>query len=1022
MSYEGFEALSSVNEDLLTPCSHYGPVTALKVHSQYVLAGYGCILKLFKINTISNQTSLIFTQQVFKKNKIHHITVSPEGSKVVVSGGRSFAVLDLKQLTSNSSVSVTEKAINEWITTSEFLNENLLLILNSHNTIYQIDVSQLSTTQNFVLVEKVDCNEKSILYSGSIRVLADHRVLVAAGTVMSGVLIWDMNSRQILHNLTEHEGSIFGVKIDKTGRYIVSCSDDRSIKLYNFENGALLATGWGHGSRIWTLEFFHDQSNGIKLMSGGEDCTVRIWKYLDGQEILTQEELWENAHRGKHVWSGDLDDISLQICVTGGADGRIRLHDILGRSTREEYRLDYIFETSGLKLQKNEIIKQYFLLSQLNSLIILTSHGSLILFNEVLKLFSKIQLDAEETARFTNFGVMKGFDNINTVVLCTRNGSFLILEFSSTDVQPNKYWVEDEHLQGNKVTNFMAQADEESNKYYLFLDSPNPKIPFILKEFTTIDNRFTYVSTKLLNQPQQASFTTTDMVIDMKNKWLVLGSRYVTVAVYDLDSDEETLELQLIEKKLSAGDTITSVSIIESKRNEISVLLTVRDGVYMFAKILKDEAGELSLNVHHHNKISRGFIEGGCLVANDLILYGFKSSYFYVWNESKQIEITNELCGGSHRQWELFKNDSDFKFIYINKSSLYIKHYKSRFTEARGLLNDGTHGREIRDVSICTETLADNSRLIMSASEDTTVRLSKLHANGEIENFWSLNNHVSGLQRVKFMSRNFVGSSAANEEFYIWKLDTFNDNVPISVEYARLKPSSDNPDLRVMDFDSFPYKNGFIIATVYSDSNIKILYFDIPTKKFDLLLNDFYTTCCILNVHFLTVGTSTYLQIGATDGHLTIWDVTSILRNISEKPNKFEKAIIKQQLHQNGIKGLLLTPKKNGYRIITGGDDNALVYSQLSQSEDGQLSLEVKDFVEGAASSTITSISAASGETFIVTSVDQIIRKWNLVNEKLTVESARYTTIADTGCSDSTVVNGESIIVIGGAGLSSWKC
>ena len=62
---------------------------------------------------------------------------------------------------------------------------------------------------------------------------------------MSGVIIWNLSSRSIKHTLTEHEGLYFGVQIDPTGSYITSCSDDRSIKLYNFEDGKLLATGWG---------------------------------------------------------------------------------------------------------------------------------------------------------------------------------------------------------------------------------------------------------------------------------------------------------------------------------------------------------------------------------------------------------------------------------------------------------------------------------------------------------------------------------------------------------------------------------------------------------------------------------------------------------------------------------------------------------------------------------------------------------------------------------------------------------
>ncbi|KAK6458115.1 WD40-repeat-containing domain protein [Scheffersomyces xylosifermentans] len=1031
MSERGFNAVSSVNEEIFTPLNHYGPVTGLTIYKKYILAGNGCILKIFKVNRETNKVSTVFSQQVFKRNKIHNISVSPSGERVVVNGGRSFAVLNLTELiNSTDKIRITEKAINEWIITSEFLGENQLLILNSHNTIYHLDVSDKEPGQKFKLLDTIDCNEKSILYSGSIRLLDDGRILIAAGTVMSGVLIWEMNSKRIVHNLTEHEGSIFGVKIDRAGKYMISCSDDRSIKLYDFEKGQLLATGWGHGSRIWNLEFFKDSTGNVRIMSTGEDCTVRIWKFETDNELLIQEQLWENVHRGKHVWSGDIDDVDLQVCVTGGADGRIRLHDLVSskRSTKD-YTLDIVFEKAGIKSKKNEIIIEYFELPSLNYLIMSTSQGNIIVFDQVQETFTRVELASEETEKFVKFGLMKGFQDLNTVILCTRNGSLLLLKFAVGKIQPEKTWINDEYLQNNKVTNFMVEVDENRSTYYLFIDTPNHKTPFILRELKADRGQLTLTKTILLNQPHQTSFTTTDMVIDSTNNWLILGSRYVTLAVYDLSSGSEALDLQFIGKKLSSGDTITSVSIIESKHKEVSVLVTVRDGVYMYIKISQDEDSKFHLNIYHHNKVSRGFIEGGLLENQNLILYGFKSSYFYVWNETKQLEITSELCGGSHRQWELFKYENhtgemDYKFVYINKSTLNVKEHEGRFSSSNyGLINDGTHGREIRDLAISPELLGDGSRLLMTASEDTTIRLNKLHPNGTIENFWSLNNHVSGMQRVKFLSKEYFASSAANEEFFIWKLGKFKDEIPVTTEYARLKPASDNPDLRVMDFDSYEYAHGFIIATVYSNSNIKIWLFDINSKSFQLVVDDFYATCCILNVNFIRFGDDIFLQIGATDGHIAIWNITQNLSQftISQTTSTLGKSLIKQQLHQNGIKGLLIKQLKNKFRIVTGGDDNSLILSELTQ-KNNQLFFETLDFVEEAASSTITSICSAGEDSFIVTSVDQIIRKWKVSNGKLECESARYTTIADTGCSDSVTRDQDTMAVIGGAGVSSWSC
>ena len=114
------------------PLYHYGPVTALKIYKHYIIAGYGPILKIFHIN---DQVDLIFDKQVFQRNKIHHIDINPENDTFVVSGGRSFLVLRLGELIDARTVSAMEHTINEWIVTSYVLDDNHILLLNSHNTI-----------------------------------------------------------------------------------------------------------------------------------------------------------------------------------------------------------------------------------------------------------------------------------------------------------------------------------------------------------------------------------------------------------------------------------------------------------------------------------------------------------------------------------------------------------------------------------------------------------------------------------------------------------------------------------------------------------------------------------------------------------------------------------------------------------------------------------------------------------------------------------------------------------------------
>lgn len=1003
--------ISSLNEQSFKSLSHYGPVTALKFHENYLLVGYGPSLRVFFI--IGNQVELKFSEQIFKRNKIHSISVEKTSGKIALSGGRSFAVTDFLKILDNSSI--IEKAIHEWIICAEFLNSNELLVLTSHNMIYKIDL------KSFKVIDTIHCQEKSILYSGSIRILQNGDVFISAGTVMNGVVLWEFNKREIIYRLTDHEGSIFGVKVDHTGSYLISCSDDRSLKLYDLKCGKLLASGWGHGSRIWNLEFYKNSRENIKILSTGEDCSTRIWQYEPAKSSLMQIDLWDNCHSGKHVWSADIDDVQLQLCVTGGADGKVRIHDLSDRGTLSSSPIETIQEQASISLAKNEIIKDYSELSGLNLLVALTSRGTVFYLDQETSNWSSISLSDEEKTKLDGFGIMQACEKLNTVLICCRNGDILFLQFDSESKQlTEKYWIEDEHLGSNKAVNFLSYTSD--NTFYAFIDCPNPKIPFILKTFAWETSKLILTKSQTLEKPL-SSITSTYMIVNHTNNWLILGSRFASLVVYDLDCENSHISMGAVFKKICPGDTVTSIYEIESSVGSLTLLTTVKDGVYSYVKISKNQEDSFTYDLLLQNKVSKGFVEGGFIDKSMcLILYGFKSSCFYIWNETKQLEIANEVCGGSHRKWKLFQcatNELDFKFVYITKSTLNIFKFKSRFGNTRyGLICEGFHGREIRDVGISPELLDDNSRLLLSSAEDSTIKLSKIASNGIITNFWTMNNHISGMQRVAFMSEIFAASSAANEEFIIWKLDKLTDGTPLIIEHARLRSKNGNLDLRVMDFDSYPVEDGFIITTVYSDSKIKVFHYNTTNKQFTSLIEDVYTTCCILNVKLIKLQLKVFLIIGATDGHLSIWEITKLLNNSTEA--KLGSMMVHQQLHQSGIKAFSFIANADGYSIVTGGDDNSLVLSALCLKSK-KINLEIINFVPNAASATITSISSIGEDSIAVTSVDQIIRLWSFKNDKLACLSAKYTTIADTGCSDSTDFVKSTVLIAGGAGISTWN-
>lgn len=247
-----------------------------------------------------------------------------------------------------------------------------VVVVTAHNSLLSYDPSSSSWGE-------LASGDRCMLYSAHLLLFppvdADprpcHRLLVAAGTVFGEILVWsvridslnslgDTRNAETHYRLLGHEGSIFGVNIspiyEDNKQYLVSCSDDRTIRVWDISQlsflpstaetaeprktgfshriqpgGECISIGWGHGARIWGVRFFPELNNGkIWLLSISEDLTSRLWSLdLEQSSTITGGTRLENIatyllHSGKNIWSYDLD-FEKGLLATGGADGRISL-------------------------------------------------------------------------------------------------------------------------------------------------------------------------------------------------------------------------------------------------------------------------------------------------------------------------------------------------------------------------------------------------------------------------------------------------------------------------------------------------------------------------------------------------------------------------------------------------------------------------------------------------------------------------------------------------------------------------
>lgn len=129
------------------------------------------------------------------------------------------------------------------------------------------------------------------------------------------IKIWDTTNNSSWHTFRNHEDLVYDVAITRDARWAVSGSFDKTVRIYDLQEGVDVQVCYGHNARVGALITTVDSQ---QIISASGDATIRFWRLPSGEpghclkghsgEILSLD----TSPDGKYLISGS-EDKTIQV-------------------------------------------------------------------------------------------------------------------------------------------------------------------------------------------------------------------------------------------------------------------------------------------------------------------------------------------------------------------------------------------------------------------------------------------------------------------------------------------------------------------------------------------------------------------------------------------------------------------------------------------------------------------------------------------------------------------------------------
>ncbi len=152
--------------------------------------------------------------------------------------------------------------------------------------------------------EKLTCLRTLTGHNASVWSLGMHSGHLISGSGDKTIKIWDPNDGRYLRTLTGHNNIVYSLVMHNG--HLISGSGDKTIKIWDPNDGRCLRTLTGHNDSVYSLVMHNGH-----LISGSGDSTIKVWDPNDGRCLRTltchNASVRSLAMHNEHLISGSGD-------------------------------------------------------------------------------------------------------------------------------------------------------------------------------------------------------------------------------------------------------------------------------------------------------------------------------------------------------------------------------------------------------------------------------------------------------------------------------------------------------------------------------------------------------------------------------------------------------------------------------------------------------------------------------------------------------------------------------------------